>query len=212
MEMMFDHSRRQAPRMEMALGLDRLRQVLPTIVGLGSGISELEQLLEVEPQRDGHGNLRYLVTSGIAVELITRFIRPHHDLDLVIMDPTNENYWEIYGTDNVTPQTYWADMKFDPSYLQQTARIAKTRPERRNSPIAEVVHPAVLLVQKSSDAFGRSPRERDRQDVRAIVRHWRGKERFTREWNPIIRYALDALPTDQLDRTLVRVREILETK
>lgn len=184
--------------------MDRLRRVIEAIVVPGAGRSELEQLLVVEPQRDDAGNLRYLVTSGMAVELVTGYEREHHDLDLVIMDPANTDYWEIYGTDNVTPQGYWADMKFDPVFLQDTVRRTKTRP--RLGQIAEVVHPAILLVQKSSNAFGRAPRPKDNADVVAVVKHWREQEGYTKQWNPIIRTSLDALPSNQVATTLKRIK------
>ena len=190
--------------------LNRLRRAIEAIVVPGAGRSELEQLLALEPQRDEVGNLRYLVTSGMAVELVTGFEREHHDLDLVIMDPANVDYWEIYGTDNITPQRYWADMRFDPAFLQDTVRTTQTR--RNHGTVAEVVHPAILMVQKSSNAFGRPPRGKDNADVVAIVRHWKDREKYIRTWNPIARAALDALPPNQIDTTLKRLRASMGQK
>lgn len=199
----------RARRIEGNLELNRLRRVIEAIVVPGAGKSELEELLALEPQRDEAGNLRYLVTSGMAVELITGYEREHHDLDLVIMDPANTNYyWEIYGTDNVTPQRYWADMRFDPDFLTETVRDARTR--GNHGPLAEVVHPAILMVQKSSNAWDRPPRPKDNADVGAIVRHWREKEGYTRQWNPIVRTSLDALPPEQVDRTLKRILAVVK--
>lgn len=198
----------KARRIEGNPELNRLRRAIEAIVVPGAGRSELEELIALEPQRDEAGNLRYLVTSGMAVELVTGYQREHHDLDLVIMDPTNIDYWEIYGTDNVTPQRYWADMRFDPSFLQDTARATRTRP--REGLVAEVVHPAILLVQKSSNAFRRPPRPKDNADVAAIVRHWRERENYTRKWNPVVRLSLDALPPSQVDTTLRRIRAVVK--
>lgn len=178
----------------------------PTAEG---SLRKLEMILEAEPQRDASGALRYLVTSGLAVEMVTGFQRPHHDIDLVIMDPENQNYWDLIGTDNVTPGQYWADMKFDSEFLEQTAREARTR-RKGKSPVAEVVHPAIIMVQKSSDAFGRPPRQRDVNDVVAIARHWKEREGYTGEWNPIVRASLDALPTAQTEVTLARLRRALQ--
>lgn len=169
---------------------------------------QLEMILEAEPQRATDGVLRYLVTSGTAVELVTGYKRPHHDLDLVIMDPNNKNHWDLIGTDNVTPGQYWADMKFDPEFLELTARKARTR-KREKSPTVEVVHPGIIMVQKASDAFGRPPRQKDADDVTAIVRHWREREGYTRDWNPIVQQSLDALPRNQFDRTLERLRRVI---
>lgn len=196
--------------------VDRLRAVIERIIGAPIGdpgqpptkeirLRQLEMLLEAEPQRDTSGVLRYLVTSGLAVEMITGFERFHHDIDLVIMDPENQSQWDLMGTDNVTPGEYWADMKFEPAYLEDTARLVRTR-ESGRSPVAEVVHPAIILVQKSSDAFGRPPREIDKTDVAALVRHWVDKEGYARDWNTVIRHALTTLHADQLDNTLARLK------
>jgi hypothetical protein len=172
----------------------------------GDRLRQLELILEVEPQRTGEGILRYLVTSGLAVEMLTGFEREHHDIDLVIMDPDDQERWDLLGTDNVTPGEYWADMRFDPDYLEANARVVETR---RKGPAVEVVHPAIIMVQKSSDAFGRSPRPKDVDDVVALVTHWINREGYTRKWNPIVQHSLNALPQDQLEKTLRRIRRIL---
>lgn len=79
---------------KIRLKLVRLRRAIeaiitPTVTGKGERLSQSEELLDIEPQRTADGILRYLVTSGLAVELTTGYERHHHDLDLVIMDPTN---------------------------------------------------------------------------------------------------------------------------
>lgn len=185
--------------------LNRLRRAIEAIVKPRAGKSELEELLAQELQRDEAGYLRYLVTSGMAVELVTGFEREHHDLDLVIMDPANTDYWEVYVTDNVTPQRYWAKMKFDPAFLSDTARETQTRGD--HGVVAEVVHPAILMVQKSSNAFNRPPRDKDRADVIAIIEHWREREVYPQRWNPIIKTSLSALPPDQIKTTVKRLRK-----
>lgn len=196
--------------------VERLKAAIERIVTIPIGdpglpsagpirLRQLEMLLVAEPQRDRTETLRYLVTSGLAVEMLTGYARDHHDIDLVIMDPTDRRRWDLIGTDNVTPGQYWADMVFEADFLEETARTAKTR-KRGKSPIAEVVHPAIIMVQKSSDAWGRPPRNRDIDDVSALVRHWKEREGYTREWNPIVRRAVDALPRNQLDTTLNRLR------
>lgn len=196
----------------------RLRAAIERVVGIPIGdpgqrptkegrFHQLEMLLAEEPQRDSQGDLRYLLTSGLAVELVTGFERFHHDIDFVIMDPSDVNRWDMIGTDNVTPGKYWADMKFDANYLEETARLQRIR-NRRHAPEVEVVHPAIILVQKSSDAFGRPPRKRDVEDVDAIVRHWKEIEGFTREWNPIVEESINALPKNQHQKTLNRLRSV----
>jgi len=172
---------------------------------LGERLRQLEMILEAIPQRDTQGRLRYLVTSGLAVELVTGFQRTHHDIDLVIMNPDNRRRWDLVGTDNVTPGKYWAGMSFDPEFLEATARAVPTR-TGQNPPLVQVVHPAIIMVQKSSDAFGRPPRTKDEDDVHAIIRHWKEKEKYTQEWDPIVKNALAALPPEQIERTRGRLR------
>ena len=172
-------------------------------------IRQLEMLLSQEPQRDRNGRLRYLLTSGLAVELITGFRRDHHDLDLVIMDPSQVGRWRLMGTDNVTPGKYWADMEFDAEELERTAVSVSTRQRGRGFTV-ETVHPAIIMVQKSSDAFGRPPRQKDKDDVEAIATYWHKKEGYTFGWNDIVRRAIDALPPHQVDKTVERLRRVLQ--
>lgn len=176
--------------------------------GLRERFKQLEDILTIEPQRAADGRLRYLVTSGLAVEMVTGFRRDHHDIDLVVMDPDDTNRWDLIGTDNVTPGEYWADMEFDAKFLETTAREA-TMQKGATSPVVEVVHPGIIMVQKASDAFGRPPRRKDEDDVSAIIRYWKESERYTKDWNPIIRRSLDALPNNQVDRTLTRLRRAI---
>lgn len=185
-------------------GLGQLRKALDRLLtgGVKGDIQELEKILVTEPQRDNNGKLRYLLTSGLAVELITGFVREHHDLDLVIMDPNNTE-WEMFGTDNVTPGQYWAGMRFDRQYLEETARRVFTR--IKDGLGVEVVHPAILIVQKSSDAFGRVPRKKDVEDVNALINYWQNKEENPKQWPPIISEALRALPSAQLPITRERL-------
>lgn len=182
---------------------NRLRGVIKEIVVPGAGRDELEQLLTLEPQRDADGNLRYLVTSGMAVALMTGYKRKYCDLDLVIMDPANVDYWELYGTDNVTPRRYLAHMIFDPDLLRDTARTAYT--QWNHGVVVEYVHPAILMVQKSSNVFGWAPRPKDVADVKAIVRLWKTSKQFTTKWDDIARAALFALPPNQIEITLERL-------
>lgn len=219
--MNFEQMREIPHPRERNLEFARLKAVIDHVLGIPVGdpgapipldarIRQLETILGIEPQRDASGNLRYLLTSGLAVELITGFQRHHHDLDLVVMDPANQrHYWEVHGTDNVTPGQYWADMSFDADFLAETSRSVRTRVT--NGLEVEAVHPGVIMVQKSSDCFGRPPRAKDAEDVTAIVDHWKNRERYTKRWNFVVRTAIDALPARQQERTLERVRRILGT-
>lgn len=190
-------------------GLGQLRRTLDALLtgGIKGTIENLENMLLTEPQRDKNGKLRYLLTSGLAVELVTGFEREHHDLDLVIMDPNNTE-WEMFGTDNVTPGQYWAGMRFNPQYLEETARKVSTR--INGGLVVEVVHPAILIVQKSSDAFDRVPRKKDTEDVKALIGYWEKGEPNPKQWPPIIAEALRALPSAQLPITRERLKKSID--
>lgn len=171
----------------------------------------LQRLLASEPQRDEEdGRLRYLLTSGLAVELITKDPREHHDLDLVIMDYSQSDYWNILGTDNVTPGKYWADMQFRRTQLERVARSTILFPDRRRSPIIEMVHPAIILVQKLSDAFGRPPRDKDYQDVKSLVRFYQLEAPDLKDmWPEVIEESILALPHKQQPITRQRLNRTI---
>lgn len=198
----FEREHRRAPRFELE---PALRRAVEHFLVPKSGQVELEHLLTTEPQRGTEGHLRYLVTSGMAVELITGFEREHHDLDLVLMDDRSQAELDVFQTDNVTPHTYWAKMRFDPWFLEETAWMAKTIPTRMN---VEVVHPGILIVQKLSNAFGRIPRKKDHDDVDALIEFW-AKQNDPEKWKPIINHALGALPDEEAVKTFERLAKKL---
>lgn len=169
-------------------------------------LERLELILEEAPQLDSRGAPQYLLTSGLAVELITGYKRPHHDVDLVIMNPDESQRWEIWGTDNVTPGRYWADMEFEPEFLAETRVVTRTR-KRKSAPFVGCVNPAIMLVQKLSDCFGRAPRQKDQDDAAALRDYL--ADHSSREWLGIAEEALRALPGDQTEKTVKRIEQLL---
>jgi hypothetical protein len=171
----------------------------------GDRIAQLERILSREPQRGPLGELRYLLTSGLAVELITGYEREQHDIDLVVMGEESSFRGSLLGTDNVMAGRYWANMALEAEFLESTAREVMTR---RNplGMIVEVVHPAILMVQKSSNAFGRPPREIDLAEVQALARYWYDEENYNSEWSPIIRHAVNSLPEAERYTSMGRIR------
>ncbi len=188
---------------------ENLLETFFDVVVIGSGVKELERLLARAPQLDKDGNPRYLLTGGMAVELLTGFERSHKDLDLVIMDGKDKSKWDMFGTDNVTPARYWANMAFNREFLEQTAVKVKTRPNGGKEVL--VVHPAILMVQKLSNAFGRGPRPKDLEDVGAIVRYWE-KVADPKEWVPILRTSLEALPKQSRAQTMDRLESMVQPR
>jgi hypothetical protein len=181
--------------------LDHKFQVL-----VAGGIQELEEILEEFPQRDEYGNLMYLLTSGLAIGLLTGFTREHHDIDLVIMDPNNLS-WEIMGTDNITPETYWADMSFSAKNLEETSVKVVTR---AGGVEVELVHPAIMLVQKASEAFRRTPRKKDYLDVEALIEYYKENREKCDDWIDVIESSVRALPRLKQKRTVERLSQLWE--
>ena len=128
------------------------------------------------------------------------------------MDELSPVGWEIYGTDNVTPEKYWANINLATDYLETTAKMAILNHEDPMSKRVEVVHPAILIVQKSSDAWGRAPREKDEQDVNRLVRYFQEIELQQGSWYPILSEAISSLPSSERAKTCSRLPGILFNK
>jgi len=184
--------------------------ILPRVEILPGNIDALQRLAESEPQRDEEGNLRYLLTSGLAVEVITGFKRPHHDIDLVIQDKRGL-WWMKYGTDNVTAEQYWAEMIFDPGYLEKTAWTTECGVNGKRKQVLSV-HPAIILVQKLSNAWGRPPRERDVKDVEALMSFWQETLNADPSWEPVMEKAITTLPKGERERTRARLSGVMKVR
>lgn len=173
----------------------------PTVEGLAG-------ILERFPQVGETGNVRYLLTSGLAVEAITGFRRMHHDTDLVICD-TSSGWFVKLLTDNVTHEKYWADMSFKEGYLEETAWEARFTTGGGQEYTILTVHPAILIVQKLSNAWGRPPREKDLMDVEALIDYWK-KNGSDGSWLQVMEDAIRALPNErERERTRQRVKKLL---
>lgn len=189
---------------ETAAELRALRDGFFGIVMAGE-ISELVKLLQTHPQRAKNGELLWLLTSGMAVELATGYRRKHHDLDIVVMDPNNLSQWEILGTDNVTPRRYWADMNFDYTALANSAYSIDFNYIKSPYKV-EIVHPAIIMTQKLSNAFSRKPRDKDVADAVSIARWWEGSQGGNATWINHVVTAHAALPNQrEMDRTEGRI-------
>lgn len=177
---------------ETAAELNALRAGFSGIVKTGK-ISELVALLDAYPQRAGNGQLIWLLTSGLAVELTTGHHREHHDLDIVVMDPNNQWQWELLGTDNVTPDQYWAEMIFDYNTLATSAYSINFSYNESHYRV-EVVHPAIIMAQKLSNAFNRDPRQKDIEDAVSIAKWWEDPQDGNSTWIKHVLTAHTALP------------------
>jgi hypothetical protein len=128
---------------------------------------QLGELLKKVPQRNAAGYLLYLVTSGLSVDIVTGYERPHKDVDLVLMHPDVNNHPEFFQTDNVEPHNFWAGMRLEPDFLAGTAFQAAA-PKIGRKALVLCAHPGITIVQKTSEAWGRTPREHDIYDATAL--------------------------------------------
>lgn len=195
----FDRIREQgkqaAVRIGTAVNSRILRPTKPTeqLPNWEEQTAELKRFIAANPQRNEAGELQYLVGCGLSVTLVTRELRKHGDLDIIALKYEDRCLWEKQGVDTATPQMFWAYMIFDPGFLERTARTVSVR-ESGGPPFVEIVHPGVTLVQKTLNQMGGQIRDKDKTDMEAIVRHWKEKENFTPDWNPVITTAIYALP------------------
>ncbi len=163
----------------------------------------LAWLVRNEPQKDPEGNLKYLLTSGMAVYVITGKPRPRHDIDLVLLSSLSREY----ATDNVTPKQYWANMSLDPIFLEKTAFQVSFLSKGNTYDIA-TVHPAIIAIQKLSNTFDRPPRDKDIKDVQHLVEFWLTQYNGDPRWRSIMTGAFAALPKEERERTLTRLSSL----
>ena len=159
-------------------------------------VGQLRTVIDNVEQVNESRNLRYLVTSGLAVELMTGYRRRHKDLDLVLMHPDVNDYPDVFSkTDNTSPNQFWGGLRLDNRFLTATAM----RSDDRTLDSVYCAHPAITLVQKTSDAWGRAPREHDYQDSLAVG-YWMmiQPERFKQRDLRIAKVALDSIDSPTL--------------
>jgi hypothetical protein len=167
---------------------------------------QMESLIQTRPQRNSVGGLQYLITNGLAVELITGVSRPHDDLDIVVLQD-NMKKWRSLGIDVITPRDYFAGMILDPHFLQATAQ----KVTHKNQTIY-TIHPGIILVQKATGyeyngvQFPRRPK--DIAEVTNILTYWRTEITHPNSWDPIILKAINALPKLRQIRTIQTLQRI----
>ena len=99
-------------------------------------------------------------------------------------------------------------MKFDPEYLEKTAWVAQFNAYGKERTVL-TVHPAIILVQKLSNAWGRPPREKDIKDVKELIRFWQENQDIDSGWEDIIVEAIKVLPQEEQARTRDRLLQYI---
>jgi hypothetical protein len=182
-----------------------IAQLASSVGGPNLTIETLEAFLKECPQVV-EGRVQYLVSGGFAVEIASREIRSHKDIDIVLLDAKSGDIcWVSCRLDVVKPETYFAHMNLDPHVLLESMLHTTTRPEDHGVEVRSV-HPALLLVQKSSDFCGKSPRREDFEDAKSLTRLLqRSSNQDKLIWNSLVSYGLVALS----ERVQPRARERL---
>lgn len=166
----------------LALGV-KLEQILAQrielVLGIGPPIDEnwltgsledLSQLLTEEPQLDDKGRLRYVISGGWAVELMTGKQREHHDLDIITVsrkpfmfkvdEQSAKNYFQTISITNnelLEKHVVETEVNFDKNYSGLklgTINIITTSPE-------------FLFLSKIA-GFKKEPREKDLDDLESL--------------------------------------------
>jgi hypothetical protein len=73
----------------------------------------------------------------------------------------------------------------------------------------EIVHPAIIAVQKLSRAFGREPREKDFDDAKNTFKWWAKYYGDRATWINVANRAVKALPNKEQAQTIERVNDIV---
>lgn len=174
--------------------------------------TQLETLLKREPQRDSSGDHRWLLTSGRAADLGSGRSREHHDIDVVVMQEAELDHWQAIRPrlDLCTPTQYrWGEMSFPARFLARTARVVPLDPHGPRR-LVEIVHPAILLVQKMSESFGLPPRDKDWYDALALLHYYVQHKAYedSQKWSDIVECAIDSVPPENQHKTEAYLREL----
>ncbi|HEX7041907.1 MAG TPA: hypothetical protein VF189_01540, partial [Patescibacteria group bacterium] len=78
----------------------------------------------------------------------------------------------------------------------ETSRKVRVYPDVPGSQI-EIVHPAIILAQKSSNASGRNPRIKDDADVESLFGYLKLRPWEREKWIRLANLAIDALPNEE---------------
>jgi len=186
-----------------------IAQLESSIGGPNITIETLEAFLKKCPQVID-GRVRYLVSGGFAAEIASREVRSHKDIDIVLLDANSSGIcWVSCKLDIVKPDTYFGHMDLDPQIMRASALHTTTRPEERGVEVS-TVRPALLLVQKSSDFYGKTPRREDLEDSRSLVRLLqRSSSEDKRIWSRLLLYGLDSLPEHAQPQARERLTPVL---
>lgn len=166
----------------------------------------LKRVLETDPQIGSYGELRWILGAGWSIELLTAKIRPHHDVDIVILGNTRLRPETASIVDCMYPEYYWGGLKLNDSFLIQTSRTALFKLGDFQHPVI-VVNPAITLAHKLS---GEPLRLKDREDIRSLIRMWRKNEGYNQEWQEILNKSLVSLNETERSKALGRLEELTE--
>jgi len=157
----------------------------------GGTFKALFQLISKFPQCLPDGKVNYLLASGLAVDsyIIGRKSRYHRDIDLVALNGWLDTDLHFRRIDVVRPNTFWNGLSFEDDFLVSSA-VGVDLPDGLK---VLIVHPAIILVQKSANRGDKPPRKKDTRDVGILLEKFSSLSREEkRSWWQIIDFSLNS--------------------
>ncbi|MBD3281258.1 hypothetical protein GF391_00745 [Candidatus Uhrbacteria bacterium] len=129
--------------------------------GGGNHPHDLNQLLMTIPQTTRSGKVRWALTGGWAVELLTGRKRNHHDIDTLVMCKTPMHM----DTDKVVPEEYFDVLSCESKFVRKNCLTEVIWKYGVHVHLVRVTRPEFLFCSK----FVRAPRPQDWMDVQTLV-------------------------------------------
>lgn len=129
--------------------------------GGGNHPHDLNQLLMTIPQTTRSGKVRWALTGGWAVELLTGRKRSHHDIDTLVMCKTPMHM----DTDKVVPEEYFYVLSCESKFVRKNCLTEVIWKYGVHVHLVRVTRPEFLFCSK----FVREPRPQDWADVQTLI-------------------------------------------
>lgn len=162
-------------------------------------IENIVNLIGLDPQRDANGGINYLVTGGIAIELITGKKREHNDIDTV--DLRCKPYRlaierDLLGFEGI--------VYLDQDLLKQTAYTVNTNLGGKDLAVL-TVHPVILLLHELSfdDRV-----EKHTKDLDSLIAFYKNQQQTGVSWNLVIKQVLEKLPVFERDKIQAKLDKL----
>ncbi|MCF7872118.1 hypothetical protein K9L97_03725 [Candidatus Woesearchaeota archaeon] len=133
---------------------------------------DLIRLLKEEPQTDDYGKtIKYVLSGGWAIEMLTGKKREHHDLDVINLS----RYKFQFRLDEQTAKNYFQTLSMSNKNLAKFVKEINWDSEKNYSELkggsldVYITSPEFLFASKIL-GFGRTPREKDLEDLQSLAK------------------------------------------